>query len=145
MKHFLRNVSWIVAVCGSLLGLGFIAADLAYVLHWPRMAVQPDGSIYGLSLCFIAGLVGASRGRDYNAAVRAVFGTLFLGIAVAMIGGPLAILAVSPSLTMDRSLAIRESLAVPFPMMLVLGGIAGGAGGALATWLKSPLSLRASA
>jgi len=136
LREIGRRVPWRVATAfGLLFGLSWAAIG-AMELSAIRVPYVNNSGLLGLAIFFAAGFVGASRGRQIDQGFSAVLVAIFIGFAVAMIAGPLTVLAVSSQITVDIPRAMWEATDVPLPQMLLLGLPVGALGAGLATWLR---------
>ena len=119
-----RRMPWRVAtVFGAFLGVTLVAGNAIPVL-------QPLGLALGSATVVAAGIIGASRGREFDQGILAVLGAIVLANLV----GAIAIVSSLPG-TYSWS-ALVEALDLPLPGMLVLGVPVGTVGAGFATWLN---------
>jgi len=115
LKFLLAPVSrvpWrVTALFGAFLGLLIIMPD----------AVAPMSQPAGLTACFAAGFVGASRGRQFDQGLLAVFGAILIGNLIGLIG---------------ELLASAVVLDLPLPGMLLLGVPVGTVGAGTGAWIS---------
>lgn len=123
-----RRTPWrVAALFGVLLALPLVVGNVVTV-SGPIWRVLGEGS--GVAACFAAGLVGASRRREFDQGILAVFAA----IVIANLVGAIVIVA---SLAGTHSAgAVVEALDLPLPGMLLLGVPVGTVGAGIATWLS---------
>jgi hypothetical protein len=115
-----RRMPWRVAtVFGAFLGVTLVAGNAMPVL-------QP----LGLATVVAAGVMGASRGREFDQGILAVLGAIVL----ANVFGAIAIVSSLPG-TLSWS-AVVDALDLPLPGMLILGVPVGTVAAGIATWLN---------
>ena len=122
-----RRTPWrVAALFGVLLGLTLVVGNMVAISGpvWRVLGKAP----LGIAVCFAAGLVGASRRREFDQGILAVLAAIIIATVIG------AIVIVS-SLPGTRSWsAVVEALDLPLPGMLLLGVPAGTVGAAIATW-----------
>jgi len=119
-----RRMPWRVAtVFGAFLGLTLVAGNAMPVL-------QPSGMALGLATVVAAGVMGASRGREFDQGILAVIGAIVLANVI----GAIAIVSSLPG-TLSWS-AVVDALDLPLPGMLILGIPVGTVAAGIATWLN---------
>lgn len=123
-----RRIPWRVATLfGAILALSLVADDVVAFLGPVRHGLAAG---IGLAACCAAGLVGASRGREFDQGILAV-------VTAIVIANVLAAIAIVPSLAATHSAgALIQALDLPLPGMLLLGIPAGTVGACLAAWLR---------
>jgi hypothetical protein len=119
-----RRMPWRVAtVFGALLGVTLVAGNVIPVL-------QPLGMAIGVATVVVAGIIGASRGREFDQGILAVLGAIVLANLV----GAFAIVSSLPGT--DSWSAVVGALDLPLPGMLMLGVPVGTVAAGVATWLN---------
>ena len=126
-----RRVPWRVATLfGVLLALLLVAGNVIPV-------TQPFGTGLGVAACLAAGIVGASRGREFDQGIAAVL----VAIVIANVFG--AMMIVSSLAGTHSASALVDALDLPLPGMLMLGVPVGTVGAGIATWLSHRASAAA--
>lgn len=92
-------------------------------------------TLAGLAVCFGTGLHAAWRSKDWGRGSFVTVVAVVIGFGVAIVGGVIAVLVVDTFRSVNVPGAIAEALDVPLHVMLVLGGLAGSAGAAIAVGL----------
>ena len=124
----IRRMPWRVAVLfGLLLALPLVVGNMIAV-SGPVWRVLGEGS--GVAVCFAAGLAGASRRREFDQGILAVFAAIVIANLVG------AIVIVSSVAGTHSASAVVEALDLPLPGMLLLGVPVGTVGAGIATWLS---------
>jgi hypothetical protein len=137
VREILGMIPWrVVVLCGVLLGLSFVGRVLFDILI-PTTHYGPRASVttwVGLSICFAAGLAGASWDRRFHQGILAVFATIVAGFVLGIVAGPLSVVGLSLVRAIDYSGNMVGALDIPLPIMLVVGGAVGTVGAGLAAW-----------
>jgi hypothetical protein len=124
-----RRIPWrIAAVSGVLLALTAVVGNVIAVSGpvWHALGREPGG----MAVCFAAGLVGASRRREFDQGILAV-------IAAIVIANLVDATVIVFSLAGTHSArAVVDALDLPLPGMLLLGVPVGTMGAGIATWLS---------
>lgn len=116
-----RRVPWLVAIVfGALLALDIVVDNVFTIPHIPHVFLLREGP--GLAACFAAGLVGASRGREFDQGLAAVLAA----IVIANLIGAWVSMARDPTSALD----------LPLPGMMLLGVPLGTVGAGIGTWLS---------
>jgi hypothetical protein len=89
----------------------------------------------GVALCFAAGLVGASRGREFYHGILAVFAAILIANLIGLLGAAFAIRAATLAGTASPSF-VRETTDLPLFGMVLLGLPVGTVGAGVAAWLR---------
>jgi len=118
-----RRVPWRVATLfGVFLGLTLVVGDVIPV-------TQPLRTALGVATCLAAGYVGASRGREFDQGILAVFTAIVIANLVAA-----AVIVVSSPTALNSASALFDALDLPLPGMLLLGVPVGTIGAGVAAW-----------
>jgi hypothetical protein len=138
-RDVMSKIPWrVVAPWGVALGATFVIRELFDIFFIPTTDYGLRSSLStksGLAICFAAGFQGAWRTRHLGQGSFVALASILVGFFVAIIGDVATVLVVSTFHNLDLSRAVGEALEVPLPVMLVIGGIAGTAGAAVAAWL----------
>jgi hypothetical protein len=130
-----RRMPWRVATLfGAFLALTLAANDMAVTSGLARHVLREG---LGLAVCFAAGLVGASRGREFDQGILAVLAAIVIANVVG------AMVIVSSLAGAHSAGAVGEALDLPLPGMLLLGVPIGTVGAGIATWLSHRASAAA--
>jgi hypothetical protein len=128
-----RVVPMRVAVAfGVLLGLPLVS-DTAIAMS--GLVTPASRTRFGLAVCFAAGMVGASRGREFYHGVVAVFAAILIANLIGLAGGLFAIRAATLAGTISPSL-VREATDLPLVGMVLLGIPIGTLGAGFGVWLR---------
>jgi drug/metabolite transporter (DMT)-like permease len=123
-----RRLPWRVAtVFGALLSLILVAGDVVAMSGLLRHVL---GEGTAVAACFAAGFVGASRRREFDQGILAVFAAIVIANLVG------AIVIVSSLAGTHSASAVAEALDLPLPGMLLVGVPIGTVGAGIATWLS---------
>ena len=119
-----RRLPWrVAALFGVVLALPLVVGNVIAVPHVLGPAI-------GLPTCFAAGFAGASRGREFDQGLVAVFAAIVIANLVG------AIVIVSSLAGTHSAGAVVDALDLPLPGMLLLGVPVGTVGAGIATWLS---------
>jgi hypothetical protein len=134
-----RRTPWRVATLfGALMGLSLIAGNVV-AMSDPARRVFVLGEGPALAACFAAGLVGVSRGREFDQGVLAVFASIVIANLIDLMAGLGVIGAASLAGTNSASL-VREATDLPLLGMILLGvpvgTIGAGVAAGVAVWLR---------
>ena len=128
-----RFVPWRVAVLfGALLGLPLVSDN---VVAMSGLVTPASRTGFGLAACFAAGILGASRGREFHQGILAVFAAILIANLIGLAGGMFAIRAATLAGTISPSL-VREATDLPLFGMLLLGLPVGTIGAGVGAWLS---------
>ena len=130
-----RRLPWrVAALFGVLLALPLVVGNVIAV-SGPVWRVLGEGT--GVAVCFAAGLAGASRRREFDQGILAVFAAIVIANLVG------AIVIVSSVAGTHSASAVADALDLPLPGMLLLGVPVGTVGAGIATWLSHRASAAA--
>ena len=117
----IQRVPWLVAIVfAALLALDIVVGNVFTIPHIPHVFLLREGP--GLAACFAAGLVGASRGREFDQGLVAALSA----IVIANLIGAAVSIATDPASALD----------LPLPGMVLLGVPLGAVGAGIGTWLS---------
>jgi hypothetical protein len=122
----------VAVVFGVLLGLSLVS-DRVVAVFGP--VTPASRTAFGLAVCFAAGIVGASRGREFYQGILAVFAAIITANLIGLAGGLLAIRAASLAGTTSPSL-VRDATDLPLVGMVLLGLPIGTVGAGVGAWLS---------
>ena len=127
-----RRTPWHVAtLVGVFLGLTLIVGDVVSM-----SGLVPHGLVgTALVACFVAGLLGVSRGRDFDQGISAVFAAILIANLIDLMAGLGVVGAASLAGTNSASL-VREATDLPLLGMMLLGLPVGTVGAGVGAWLS---------
>ena len=122
----------VAVVFGVLLGLPLVSDNMVAM---SGLVTPASRTGFGLAVCFLAGIVGASRGREFYQGILAVFAAILIANLIGLAGGLFAIRAASLTGTISPSL-VREATDLPLVGMVLLGLPVGTVGAGVGAWLS---------
>jgi hypothetical protein len=143
MREMLPAVPWrAAALWGIALGGTFVIREVLDLLKpTTDYGLRSLASTWaGLAICFCAGFQGAWRDRGERHlhvwhGIRVTLTAIVIGFLAAIVGNTSAVFVVSTFHQLDLPHELAWALEIPLPVMLVLGGLVGMAGAAIAAGL----------
>jgi hypothetical protein len=137
-EEVMPRVPWrAAALWGIALGATFVIREVFDILKpTTDYGIRALGTgRAGLAICFAAGFHGAWQCRDAGRGIVVAMVAILIGFLVAIAGDVAAVFAIYAFHDLDLPHALYWALEVPLPVMLVLGGIVGTVGAAIAVGL----------
>jgi hypothetical protein len=122
----------VAVVFGALLSLPVVSDS---VVAMSGLVTPTSRTGFGLAVCLAAGIVGASRGREFYHGVSAVFAAILIANVAGLAAGMLAIHAATVAGTISPSL-VREATDLPLFGMVLVGLPTGTLGAGVGAWLS---------
>jgi hypothetical protein len=138
MREVMPRVPWRAAgIWGIALGSTFVIREI-YDIFNPTIDWGPRSlasTVAALTVCFGAGFYAVWRSRQLLQGIAVTMVAIVIGFLVAIVGNETAVLVIYPFHRLDLANELASALEVPLPVMLVIGGLAGTAGAAIAVYL----------
>jgi hypothetical protein len=138
MRELVPRIPWrAVTMWAVALGATFVIREVYDIFKTTNdYGLRSQWStVAGLVILFCAGFQSAWRSRDWARGSAVTLVAILLGFVVAVVGDVTAVLVISTFHNLDLREQLYWAIEVPLPVMLMLGGLVGMAGAAVAVGL----------